>query len=226
MIVEFIGLPGSGKSTLEKCIYNEGECIGGKDTKHPLMELDSKKWIKRNLLKFFVILGYAVTKPKKTLEICTTIIESKQKNKYDYIRLIFNSLYIFYMYDTYKNSRDIIFFDEGLVHNSWAIRVNAIREFDVVKYYKIAGITSSLIIVNSNHEIIKTRIALRDNINERIKDIIDNIDCSSKSLDYCVRNIDDNRKLLLVNNNTNDLDKNISMIHDFLIKELENIHCD
>lgn len=236
MIVDFIGLPASGKTTICKKVYTrlKEESI---KINYPLMEIYEMPWGRRNLYKGLKVLSYIVKNLKKTFSFSKIIFSHGQARKKDYFRIIFNNIFLFSIQEKYKNSNEVYIIDEGVIHHIWAITIGALKEIDIIKllsYYETADLT---IRVNVSKEIINKRNENRNfknedkqkrRLNDRHKYILSNIDKESKRITEILDNIEQykmkqNKNYVLNINNDNiyDLDNNINKICEEIRKRVE-----
>lgn len=236
MIVDFIGLPASGKTTICKKVYTrlKEESI---KINYPLMEIYEIPWGRRNLYKGLKVLSYIVKNFKKTFSFSKIIFSYGQARKIDYFRIIFNNIFLFSIQDKYKNSNEVYIIDEGVIHHIWAITIGALKEIDIIKllsYYETADLT---ICVNVSEETINKRNQNRNfknedkqkrRLNDRHKYILSNIDKESKRITKILDNIEQykmkqnkNYVLNINNNDIYDLDNNTNKICEEIRKCVE-----
>lgn len=173
MIVEFIGLPASGKSTLAKEVYST---LKSKyKVIYPLKLLYSKNWFIRNFIKAFRVFKYITRNFKLSLEILMAVKLTNQKYTMDILRLSFNFLFFLSTIAIYQEKQDIVIFDEGFIHHTWAIMVNANNEESYSILEKIMPDIDILITVDNSLDTICYRMKQRTKLSNRHKGFIDNI---------------------------------------------------
>ncbi|MEC1719112.1 hypothetical protein [Schinkia azotoformans] len=237
MIVEFIGLPASGKTTIAKHIHLQ-DSIGNKKVKYPLYNIYKYSWFKRNLFKSLSVLKYIVVNPYKSFKLYMAIFKTNQSSWADLIKVYFNYIFLIVNYLKYKNCDDIILFDEGFLHNMWAILYASNNKSDSIdlKEFIVNGCLPNIVIkVDCNAEIIierlfsrnsNTRIEKEDNIVEKVKNSINEIGHIINS----ARSItgDFNIDFFSVDNSKdNDLNIHVENIISFILERLDNYdrHC-
>lgn len=186
LIVEFVGLPGSGKTTIAKEIYDRGN-IAGNTVDYPLYIFYKKSWISRNVSKLLNIFFFAVVNPLVFLTIIKMVVTSGQKRPSDYFRLSLNSVYIISIIKKFSTSENIVLFDEGILHHGWAIKLGAKKSVDFEKYLRICGPDSIIIHVFCDKEVVKERMINRGKLNSRHKFIKDDLEKSEKLMHECLR---------------------------------------
>lgn len=232
MIVEFIGLPASGKTTIAKGIYYNFK-QESYNIRYPLLEVYKLSWLKRNLYKSVKVLSYSIKNFNKTFLFSKLIFSYRQVRLGDYFRILFNNIYFFSIQEQYSCSKDIIIFDEGSIHHIWAITLGAVNEVnlqEIIKYYKVADLT---IYVKVDEKILKQRNKKRitkdediqkNKLNYRHRYIISNIEKESKNINKILFEIkkdrtSKNKKIMITtNDSTDDLEKNIN----FICEEIKN----
>lgn len=216
MIVEFVGLPASGKTTLAKEIYKISN-VNGRKVRYPLYELYRKSWLSRNLLKLFGVLMFVILNPIRAISLVSMIVNSDQSRFLDYFRLIFNNLYIFYIIKKFKSCDDYILLDEGIFHHGWAVQINAKKRFDIEGYIKIFNVEKQKVIhVKCDLKLITERMIARRKLNSRHQNIKKNIYEYEKSMMRTIDVLDDESILILRNENVIDINNNINTIINYL----------
>jgi adenylate kinase family enzyme len=226
MIVEFIGLPASGKSTLVKHLltnYANTNLV----IYNPFLEIYSQSWLKRNVIKAKEISVFSFWNTTIVFKLVKVIIASEQRSFKDFIRVLFNFLYFFVLYGKYSKSNDIILFDEGYLHNIWAVIYSSKNKQVVLDNVFAFDITPNILIkVECSNEVILERLLQRKS-NTRIENETDvsNVICQSKSdIEMIIKKVEsiENKSVVKVFKVNNDdyklLENNSNMIIE-LIKE-------
>lgn len=144
MIIEFVGLPASGKTTIaEKMSDNLKSCNIAVNC--GFFSLYRWSWWKRNLHKLLKIIHFTVRKENRSLaaRFSIAILRTRQRSFVDYLRLIFNNLYLFSASDELRVSDHITILDEGSIQHIWAIASGARGELSLRKmmtYYQCPDI--------------------------------------------------------------------------------------
>jgi adenylate kinase family enzyme len=208
MIVEFIGLPASGKSTLVKHVLTN-EASRDFVICNPFIDIYGHSWLKRNVNKAKEIFIYSFSNITKAFKLLKLISASEQRSLKDFLRVSFNFLYFFVLYDKYSESKDIILFDEGFLHNIWAV-IYSSRDKQAVldKVFTFNNLPDILIKVDCSNQIILERLLQRKS-NTRIENeanVLTIIDQSKKDIDMIINNMSsiENKSIVTVYKVNND----------------------
>lgn len=229
MIVEFIGLPASGKSTLVQRLLddNSNERL---TIYNPFLKIYSQSWFQRNLYKTLQILIFSLKNITKTINLITVILHTQQRSIKDLIRVSFNFLFFFVLYEKYTNSKNIILLDEGFFHNIWAVIYSSKNKERLLdELFELETNPNVLIKVNcSNDEILERLLNRKSNTRiENETNISEIIDSSKKDIEVIINALKNSKimssvKICEVNNDSlNSLEKNTEMILELIIKERE-----
>ncbi len=187
MIVEFIGLPGSGKTTIAKNVYFQ-KSIALRKIRYPLFFLYRKSWFKRNIIKSFKVTKYVLCNYFKSISILKSIYDTNQNSIIQIIRLYFNFMFLLATYGEFKECDDVIIFDEGLLHFMWAIQYASENQLDSIniRQFMDYGIQPDVVVkidcdANTVFERLilrgpKTRLDKEVNLLCKIKESIDKFD--------------------------------------------------
>jgi thymidylate kinase len=216
VIVEFIGLPGSGKSTVAKSIFEEKQ-IKKLHITYPLYNLYNKGWVQRNLIKFVLVINYFIFNFFYSLDVIKLIKSTKQNSTKNIIKLSFNFLFFLSVHKKYKESKDIVLFDEGLLHNVWAILYEATsKNIDYNKFILDSCLPNVVVYVECDIQTNIDRLLLRksntriesssnlpleiQNSKKDIEDIISNAKILPKLSKLKLIKIDNSENASLMNN--------------------------
>ena len=125
MIIEFVGYPCSGKSSI----------INHIDSKY-ICECENNNWLLRNAKKICKSVIYYFFNFKKCNTIIYLIYSSKQKRKLDFFRLLLNNIYLLNYYSEIDENTCIVV-DEGIIQHLWAILIGSTNKFDIKKYINL-----------------------------------------------------------------------------------------
>lgn len=226
MIVEFIGLPASGKSSLVRHLLindaNEGLVFC-----NPFINIYRQPWLKRNINKAMEIFIYSFRNISKFFDLIKVIIQSEQRSIKDFLRVSFNFLYFFVLYEKHSKSNDVILFDEGFLHNIWAVIYSSQNKQAVLDKIFAFDIAPNVIIkVSCSNEIIldrllqrksNTRIENEANVSMIINQSKNDIDVIINTMNH-IENKSDVKVFEVNNDDFKLLEKNSNMIIE-LIKE-------
>ena len=136
MIVEFIGLPGSGKSTIARKVHFE-LIKSGISCALPVLDIDEQKsGLKRAILKLYYSALAAVSVPLFTAQVVHTCLFSQQKTAKDLNKCLRNFLVFRILLNKYRKSRDVFLFDESLLQAIWSLGLGN-KDINLNKYIPI-----------------------------------------------------------------------------------------
>ncbi|GAA0469154.1 hypothetical protein [Alkalibacillus silvisoli] len=174
MIIELIGLPASGKTTLAKEMYKR---LGKNNSViFPLNSLNEKSWLVRNIYKSISVTLYCITHLRTFFTVISKIHKSRLISFFDNFRLAFNILFVLSLRDKYRKHNKIIIFDEGILHYIWAVSVNSGRKDVYQLFNNVIDEVDLTIRVECPKELNKKRLNSRLNNNQRHSDLMDDFD--------------------------------------------------
>lgn len=131
VVIEFVGLPGVGKSTLS---HRVAEILQqrGWQVDQPTYSVDHKMrtW-ERLLLKLRLVSGEAILHPACAVRSVKAILATRQASAADFIRLTVNWLFMSSLLRKTDRRTGVHMFDEGLLNALWSIGFSA-RSADTV----------------------------------------------------------------------------------------------
>lgn len=138
IIIDFFGLPGSGKSTISHLLAERLRYEGYK-VQEPTYYLDHElnPWI-RKIYKLLIFFKYSITNPLVTIQ-CINIIRNHSHYGLSMLSQIVNIIIKLY-YINNDSQWNYIIFDEGLTQSAISLGVNDIKNTyndDVYKLYNI-----------------------------------------------------------------------------------------
>ena len=189
IIVEFIGFPASGKTTIAKEVYRT-LVEEGVQVIYPLYDLYKKPWLTRNIIKAKDVTTYFVNNIGKSMRFIRLLSKYGQIKKRDYIRLTFNNLFLISIQTKYNKSKVICVFDEGTLHHIWALSLGACRSIELQKLLEFYTFPDIIVHVKVKTSILEERYKQRMgsnelNIEERHLYVIKNADVENKKLKIC-----------------------------------------
>jgi thymidylate kinase len=127
MLVEFLGVPGSGKSTVSHAVADilkargvlVAEITYGLDRRH--------RRIARLLLKSLLSIRYILKWPYRALWYYRSIVSTKQKRVTDLAKALFNWMFIASLVDG-RRASVVTFLDQGIAQALWSVGYAAQRE--------------------------------------------------------------------------------------------------
>lgn len=127
MLVEFLGVPGSGKSTVSHAVADILESCGAM-VDEVTYNLDKRhRRTARLLLKSSLASRYILKRPRKSLWYWRRIASTKQKTSTDLAKALFNWMFIASVVDSQRASV-ITVLDQGLAQALWSVGHAAQRE--------------------------------------------------------------------------------------------------
>lgn len=120
-ILDFYGLPGSGKSTLSHKLYEDRRY---KKIIEPSYKLDHNyHWSIRKILKILILFRLLLYRPVVLIKIYK-ILQNNSLMIYDFISALLNISYKYYA--IFKNlNKEYIIFDQGIIQDSISICYNS-----------------------------------------------------------------------------------------------------
>lgn len=221
MIVEFIGLPASGKSTLAKELF-EYRSLKDRKVIYPLNSLYSQSWFQRNLIKFKSVFRYLIINKKESLNILKVLIKSDQKFHIDVYKLWFNWMFINHFYRKYSGNENVVIIDEGFLHTIWNAIVGANNKTVIEEYIEPKHCLLIYVEVNKNELLSRNSIRnvknnRRYKFNRRHKLILENIDNFNKYINKMICGIsnrkDQTKVIRICNDTLDDKNSNIKKIN-------------
>lgn len=174
MIVEYFGISGVGKSTIVNNYYKNNK---SEKLKYPRQELyENSSWLKRNIIKFFIVFKYLFTNQKWCRNYNAILKDIHLSEKY---KLMFNGIYLKTQLDKCLNNDYIYLFDEGVFQLIWAIYLRTNKEPNKIYIERIISlfkIPNHINIVDASDEIILSRLNKRKMQTGRSTKIMESMD--------------------------------------------------
>jgi thymidylate kinase len=128
VLVEFFGLPGSGKSTMSRCVA-ELLRTHGLNVDETTYELDHQhSVVVRLILKASHILRLAITHPFRLLSSLVDILSTDQSTWADFGKSLFNWLFIVSIVSGKRKYDRVVILDQGVAQAFWSINFAAQRQ--------------------------------------------------------------------------------------------------
>jgi energy-coupling factor transporter ATP-binding protein EcfA2 len=128
LFIEFLGLPGSGKTTLS---HHAAEILREKGTTvlEPTYLINNEtKTIQRYLIKSWYSTKLVWLRPVWVLNWFRFIVQSRQKTLQDFMSMIVNCFYILEIYRHHSRHNDICFLDQGICQALLSLSYNSKKE--------------------------------------------------------------------------------------------------
>ncbi|MCK8816301.1 AAA family ATPase [Natroniella sulfidigena] len=172
LIVEFIGMPGSGKSTLNNKVKETLE-QNEFDVENPTADIASKNRLIRVMIKLIYFGLELLFHPLAALNYMRFIFFTKQKSFKDFSKVTLNLFYISYLMRKSENNNSITILDQGILQALWSVFLSSRLTFgELSKYELFEFIIPDLIIkVEVDHQILNNRLEKRSSNQSRLGQI-------------------------------------------------------
>jgi hypothetical protein len=166
MLIEFFGLPGSGKSTFSRLVADL-LLKRGLAVEEITYDLDHRRpRVERLLVKLSHLLRYAAAHPRYALSDLARVVATRQASLRDLGKSIFNWMFIASLASRKRSSHSITLLDQGVAQALWSIGFAARQQNSLdllLAEPKRAAFRPDLIIcVRSNLQTIGDRLAARE----------------------------------------------------------------
>jgi len=191
MIIEFVGLPASGKSTIANHLIKRLRNFGFR-VNHPTYDLKNQvSRTYRICRKMNYGISALVQSPILSAQQLKLIFDSNQQSRSDTVRNIYNWLYLAGLGRQYQSQTDVTVIDQGLIQALWSIDLSS-RNQSVTRLKQLA--VSELkfvedrivVIVRCDRSAIKQRLANRKRNASRVSPNTN----STYSLDEALKSMD------------------------------------
>jgi hypothetical protein len=128
MLIEFFGLPGSGKSTLSRRV---GQLLRaqGLGVDEATYDLDHRRRrLERLLAKSTCLARYAAADPRHALRDLVRVASTRQATPLDLGKSIFNWMFISSLVSRERSPARIVLLDQGIAQAVWSVAYAARRE--------------------------------------------------------------------------------------------------
>ena len=219
-IIEFYGLPGSGKTFIKDRLKKVLEEKGVKQIDD---KLKKRNKLMRIVYKLFIACQEFIAYPGRFFSLMKMVSKSGQKTKWDWAVVLFNWILMRSLYN--RPFRDgIILVDQGMFQAVWSTLLNAENEIsveDIISESR-AGFPNVLCVVDVSRETMEQGIKERDTNDSRLektdkeesKQLLDKgIAVHELIMDYITKN---RCEYVIVDNNDRDdsIDKAVQELAD------------
>jgi thymidylate kinase len=171
MLIEFLGVPGSGKSTLSHGLFERLEARG-LAVDEPTYRLDRRpRRAARVMAKLRCVSAFALAQPALAWSAMARVRASRQATWLDFGKCAFNWTLISALASR-PGPRRLILLDQGFAQGLWSIAYAAQRDADIpcwITALADAGMLPDLIVhVHAGQDIVAERLALRAQFESRI----------------------------------------------------------
>jgi thymidylate kinase len=176
MLVEFFGLPGSGKSTLSNMVaallVQRG--VTAREATHALNNRTGK--VSRAARKAGHIARYVLARPRAAFRTTLQIYRTRQQSLGDVVRICCNSLFVHSVATRCEHADAVVLMDEGATQALWSIGLGAQSQgwLDLVLRDEMLTRRPDMVVfVQADEQTIKRRLAGRREKVSRLQDMLD-----------------------------------------------------
>ena len=140
-IVEFIGLPGSGKSTIAHALAELLSARGFVVSEPTWRNDHASRPAVRALRKASLAAAASVRGPRRAGDLLRSLVQSRQPTRRELLQLAINALYLAETATQCARSEGIHVFDQGVLQQLWSVLYRAGDSNDAERYYagQLAG---------------------------------------------------------------------------------------
>ncbi len=120
VIVEFVGLPGSGKSTLSRSVATELK-DHGTEVHEPVYKRDTYTKSRRIASKAWFAIRNLLANLKTALRTTQHVHRTNQQSPSDLIRVLFNIHYVMGVTTTFQSRAGVTLLDQGIYQARWSV---------------------------------------------------------------------------------------------------------
>lgn len=161
LVIDFLGLPGSGKTTLSKRLSKQLESSNIPHFNTAFDTLTEKK-SGRILYKSFIFLKEALLHPTRFIKHTGLIVRTRQRNIKDLAKVLINWFYIVHLLGKAQKMDRYVMLDQGLFQAIWSINLSAKQPVNTREMLDKIQLPDVVIVVNANEENIKNRLKKRE----------------------------------------------------------------
>lgn len=186
LCIEFVGIPGAGKSTVAECVVEELRAKGLVVTEASHVMASSGSPLKRLAVKMWLLIISCILLPREALSIT---LRTGQLTRYGrlgaWLTVSINLLAVKAVEKLHAKKGTIVVFDQGLLQGLWSIRLSAANDFDSTTLSRPPTISNRLIIfINSDQSLIRERLATRNGSSRLDNDSIYTLQDASAAITF------------------------------------------
>ena len=164
MIIEFLALPGAGKTTITNnlALYLSAANVEVLTRTNALG--DERPGIERHLRRARHVVATAIRTPRPFLRALRLIREDGQHSLRAALKVCWNMWCVLGWYGWLsRNQRGLVIVDQGLAQAVWSVRLSALRsEADWAGFLHQCGMIDGVVITECNPSVLEARLAVRD----------------------------------------------------------------
>lgn len=168
IIIEFFGPPGVGKSTVAREVYNRLKDQKIDNVVFDNLELGKRKGIQKKVIKLKFVIKYFIQKPKNFFLITNLIFKTKQRTLNDFLKVLFNHIFVVSNKNTFKKNA-IYILDQGFLQSIWSINLYSQNKVSIKELLEIDSSISLVVNVKADIDTINKRLKGRKGKNSRIE---------------------------------------------------------
>ncbi len=162
-MVEFVGLPGVGKSTLSRTVATE-HTSRGTTVNEPIHKRDTYTALRRIASKARFAGRYLRTSRETALTLTRGVLKTNQKSLTDLVRVLFNLYYVASVTTAFRPRAGVTFLDQGIYQARWSVGLQSTQPInEAIKKVDIpAHLSPDLVVfVEATDETIANRLTNR-----------------------------------------------------------------
>jgi hypothetical protein len=166
VLVEFLGLPGAGKSTVARRVRKSLEQRGIPVNDSACALLNREDRIGRSLVKLAYVVNGFVNYPRYTVLSANSVLRTEQRSVADLAKTLFNWLFVSSLVRDYGNRAGVCLLDEGIFQALWSIGFSAKKDSTARMLEVLLGLIpfpTAVVAIESSLTVIERRLSTRRN---------------------------------------------------------------